>query len=148
MIKRIVINLLPLIALAGHKPRDWQTGTLINSEIVNYYAGSVGTGNTTVYPGGGGLSGTRNTTSRAVYGAFRTYTIETDTHIYAAAERPVWTRPLDVTINARVKFAIEDSPWNRGVQRYIFLIGESGKERKLTIVSKTLKQPWITENPK
>ena len=94
----------------------------------------------TVYQGAGGPYATTTTSSRAVYRAFRTYTIETDTYIYVAAERLVWSsRPVDVTINATVRFAIENSRWDRGVQRYLFLVGESGKERNLDLVSKALR---------
>jgi hypothetical protein len=43
----VLIVLLPAAALSAEKVRNWQTGKVLDTERSRYFAGTVGSGNTT-----------------------------------------------------------------------------------------------------
>ena len=129
--------LLPLVALWAEKVRNWQTGTVLDTKRSRYFAGTIGSGNTTgtTDSSNGTYQGQTTTDNTAVYRVFQTFAIEGDTRVYIAEERLRWrwSKPANVTVNATVKFAVE--------KRKLFVIDDDGKEHEMEIVKQVLKQP-------
>jgi hypothetical protein len=140
----VLIVLLPAAALSAEKARNWQTGKVLDTERSSYFAGTVGSGNTTGTAQTNGNYGTyqgqTNTSQTAVYRVYQTFAIEGDTHAYVAQERLrwKWSKPANLTVNAPVKFAIE--------KRKLFVIDDDGKEHEMEIIKQVLKQA-ATPNP-
>ena len=124
---------------AAEKNRDWQTGKVLDSQRSRYFAGTVGSANTTgtVQTNGdnGTYQGSTNTSQIAVYRVYETFLIEGDTHAYLAQERLRWrwSKPANLTVNGPVKFAVE--------KRKLFVIDEDGKEHEMGIIKKSLRLP-------
>ena len=136
----LVIFVLTATALFGaEKKRDWQTGKVLDSERSRYFAGTVGSANTTGNAQANGNYGTyqgnTNTSQTAVYRVFETFVIEGETAVYLAQERLKWrwSKAANLTVNGPVKFAIE--------KRNLYVIDEDGKEHEMEIVKKTLRLP-------
>ncbi len=135
----LVTLLLTLgLATAGEKAREWQTGKVLDSDRASYYAGTVGSSNTTgnaqVYSSGNGsYEGTTTTSHRAVYRVYETFVIEGDTRTYVGEQRLRWrwSKPAILTVNGPVKFAVE--------KRKLFVIDDEGKECEMAIVKQILK---------
>jgi hypothetical protein len=127
------------LAVGAEKVRDWQTGKVLDSERNRYFAGTVGSANTTGTAQANGNYGTYqgNTTSsqRAVYRVYETFFIEGETYAYVAQERLQWrwSKPANLTVNGPVKYAVE--------KRKLFVIDEDGKEHEMEILKKILRQP-------
>src|SRR5258708_7190583 len=125
-------------APGAEKTRDWQTGKVLDSERSRYFAGTVGSANTTGTAQTNGSNGTYqgSTTSSqtAVYRVYETFLIEGETYAYLAQERLrwKWSKPANLTVNGPVKFALE--------KRKLFVIDEEGKENEMEIVKKGLRQ--------
>lgn len=141
-----VVLLLTLthVATGAEKKRDWQMGKVLDSQRNRYFAGTVGSANTTGTAQTSGDYGTYqgNTSSSqmAVYRVYQTFLIEGETHAYLAQERLrwKWSKAANLTVNGPVKFAVE--------KRKLFVIDEDGKEHEMEIVKKVLRQP--AEAPK
>jgi hypothetical protein len=124
---------------AAEKHHDWQTGKVLDSERSRYFAGTVGSGNTSgnaqVYGNSGTYQGHTNTTETAVYRVFQTFLVEGETHAYLAQERLHWrwSKPANLTVNAPVKFAVE--------KRKLFVIDDDGKEHEMEIIKRVLREP-------
>ena len=107
----VLMVLLPAAGLSAEKVRNWQTGKVIDTERSSYFAGTVGSGNTTgtVQTNGsyGTYQGQTNTSQTAVYRVYATFSIESDTRVYVASERIRWrwSKPANITVNGPVKFA-------------------------------------------
>jgi hypothetical protein len=141
--RRVLLTALTLIlgasviAFAGEKQRDWQTGKVLDSQRSRYFAGTVGSSNTTGNVDVSGDSATyRGQTSgsqTAVYRVFETFLIEGEQYAYLAQERLRWrwSKPANVTVNGPVKYAVE--------KRKLFVIDEDGKEHEMEIIKKTLR---------
>ena len=131
--------LMPLLAFSAEKARNWQTGKVLDTERSRYFAGTVGSGNTTGTAQSNGNYGTyqgqTNTSQTAVYRVYQTFAIEGDTRVYMAQERLrwKWSKPANLTVNASVKFAVE--------KRKLFVIDDDGKEHEMEILKQVLKQP-------
>jgi hypothetical protein len=130
---------LPGLASAGEKVRKWQTGKVLDSERSRYFAGTVGSGNTTgsaqTSGGYGTYQGQTNTSQTAVYRVYETFLIEGETHAYLAQQRLRWrwSKPANLTVNGPVKFAVE--------KRKLFVVDDDGKEHEMEIVKQVLKPP-------
>lgn len=128
---------LPGLTSAGEKVRKWQAGKVLDSERSRYFAGTVGSGNTTgsaqTYGGYGTYQGQTNTSQTAVYRVYETFLIEGDTHAYLAQQRLRWrwSKPANLTVNGPVKFAVE--------KRKLFVIDDDGKEHEMEIIKQVLK---------
>lgn len=126
-----------LVAAAAEKQRDWQTGKVLDSQRSRYFAGTIGSTNTTGTAQANGNYGTyqgnTNTSQTAVYRVYETFLIEGETHAYLAQERLRWrwSKPANLTVNGPVKFAIE--------KRKLFVVDEDGKEHEMEIVKKVLR---------
>ena len=119
----IVVLLLSLTALAATKIPDsaWQTGTLRNvtSDSHSKMVGAYNNGH-------GVLTEKVRTVTH--------YTIEAPQYIYQADRLTnQHDKPLDVTINGPVKFAV--------VGTDMYLNDDTGKSHKLTVATKTLRTP-------
>jgi|SRR5713226_6869035 len=126
VIALLAFNLLATMILATDKTRDWQTGKLISIE----QGGSESSPGIILPNGtGGGL---------VTHAEYKTwiYTIETADMIYGLSARGQgWhERPRPFTIGNQVKFAL-DSKGNA------FLVDESSKEFKTSVVKKAARQP-------
>ena len=132
-------------AAGAEKVRDWQTGKVLDSERSRYFAGTVGSANTTGTAQANGNYGTyqgnTNSSQTAVYRVFETFLIEGDTYAYLAQERLRWrwSKAANLTVNGPVKYAVE--------KRKLFVIDEDGKEHEMEIVKKILRQPAEQSNP-
>lgn len=141
-----VVLLLTLthVATGAEKKRDWQMGRVLDSQRNRYFAGTVGSANTTGTAQTSGDYGTYqgNTSSSqmAVYRVYQTFLIEGETHAYLAQERLrwKWSKAANLSVNGPAKFAVE--------KRKLFVIDEDGKEHEMEIVKKVLRQP--AEAPK
>lgn len=121
----VAFSLLCLASFAKDKaPRNWQTGTLLDMSSEK----------------GTRLSGNYNSNNGVAHGSLRQrrddssyYYIDSGDIIYTV-KRTLTSRrdkQLNLTINAPVKFAIENED--------VYLMAEDGKEHKLTLESKRLK---------
>jgi hypothetical protein len=130
--------LMSLVAFSAEKVRNWQTVKVVDTERSRYFAGTVGSGNTTGTAQSNGNYGTyqgqTNTSQTAVYRVYQTFAIEGDTRVYMAQERLrwKWSKPANLTVNAPVKFAVE--------KRKLFVIDDDGKEHEMEILKQVLKQ--------
>ena len=71
-----------------------------------------------------------------------TFRIEGEMYAYLAQERLKrrWSKPANLTANAPVRFAVVD--------RELFVLDKHGKEHKMEIVKKVLRQPMEHRKPK
>ena len=123
--------------VAAEKPRDWQTGKVLDSQSQRYFAGTVGSGSTngTVNTDTGTYHDQSNNSSTAIYRVYETFLIEGDQYVYLAQEhlRWRWSKAANVTVNGPVKYAVE--------KRKLYVVDEDGKEHEMDIVKKTLRLP-------
>jgi hypothetical protein len=121
----LACGLLATPALTEDKHRDWQTGKLVSIE-----QGVSGSGLGVILPN------TNPTFVAPTQYRIWVYTIETEARSYGfSAPGTGWhqrARPL--TIGNQVKFAL-------GAKADAFLIDESGKEFKASVVKQAAKQP-------
>lgn len=135
----LLLLVVATTAIGAQKQRDWQKGTVLDSQRSSYFAGTVGSANTTGTAQANGGYGTYqgNTTSSqaAVYRTYETFLIEGDTYAYMAQERLrwKWSKPANLTVNGPVKFAVQ--------KRKLFVVDDDGKEHEMEIVKRILKQP-------
>jgi hypothetical protein len=117
------------------KPRNWQTGKLVDSQSSQSLVGTVDR------PGVVLTNGRRitNDSKQAVYATQEIFVLEGETLTYTVSETlGRGATPANLTVNGPIKFAVEG-----GV---LYLLDESGKEHRTEIVKKVLRQP--SEPPK
>ena len=104
------------------KDRQWQTGTLVDSETER---GSRTVGIPSTVGSGPLIATLRNDITL--------YEIDDGTYFWIVSRRMTKKsdKPLDVTVNAPVKFVIENGD--------CYLLDNGGNEHKLTVEKKTLK---------
>lgn len=125
--------LIPAFASA-EKPRNWQTGTVLDSNRSRYFAGTVRNANTNgAINDSGSYYGNTATSERAIYRVYQNFVIEGDQYVYLAQEHIKWrwSKPADLTVNGKVKYAVE--------KRKLYVIDDEGKEHEMGIVKKTLR---------
>jgi hypothetical protein len=126
-----------LCASGQANSRNWQKGTLVESERSRVQEGS--TKNTTtdgnVNNNGdkANYSGNSTTTTTANYETYQTYTIDSGQKIYVGREHLLfpWSKPASTTVGEPVKFAVEKGK--------LYVMGDDGKEHKTTLVKESLK---------
>ena len=123
--RRLLCALLFLVvcsAVSPAKDRSWTTGTLVDSQTQRDTR-TVGIPPTIVT--GPKIATLRNDVTY--------YTIDDGKYIWVVSRRMTKKddKPLDVTIDAPVKFAIE--------KKNCYLLDNQGEEHKLTVERKTLK---------
>jgi hypothetical protein len=140
-----VIVLTITTTIAADKQRDWQMGKVVDTERNRYFAGTFGNSQTagTVQANGnnGTYQGTTTSTDTAVYRVYETFIIEGETYAYVAQERLrwKWSKPANLTMNGPVKYAVE--------KRKLYVIDDDGKEHKMEVVKRVLKQPDAAKTP-
>jgi hypothetical protein len=136
-----VVCTLSLVAV-GASPadtsRNWQSGTLLETEKQQVPQGTTKTSNTegTAKDKGNKTDYSQTTTSSTTqdYDNFQVYTIRGDTKTYVARERLLfpWSKPANVTVGEKIKYAIS--------KQTLYLLDDDGKQHKAGI-SKTSVNP-------
>ena len=131
----VLILLLPSLAAAAE--RNWQTGTLTDTEQTREKEGSTkhttsdgsvkNKGNKADY------SQTTNSTESDNIEVYQNYTIESENKVYIAREHLLfpWSKPANVSVGDKVKFHIQKGK--------MVLLDDDGKEHKATVVKTSLK---------
>ena len=129
--------LLPLSPFAqAEKQHNWQTGTVLDSTRSRYFAGTVGNANSNGrVDDNGSYSGNTSASEIAVYRVYQNFEIEDDQHVFLAQEHIKWrwSKAADLTVNGKVKFAVE--------KRKLYVIDDEGKEHEMEIIKKVLREP-------
>ena len=126
-----VLVLIALGAFGAAKAREWQSGTLLETEKQQVPQGSTKTSNTegTAKQKGNKVDYSQTTTSTTNedYDTFQVYTIQGDTKTYIARERLLfpWSKPASVAVGEKVKYAVEKNK--------LYLLDDDGKEHKAGI---------------
>lgn len=142
MRKNTVVFLCGALAVAlcvsgWASPRNWQKGTLVESEQSKVQEGTTkhttrdgnvkDNGSKTKY------SGDSTTTTNANYETYQTYTIDAGQKTYVAREHLLfpWSKPAAAAVGESLQFAVDKGK--------IYLMGEDGKEHKARLVKESLK---------
>lgn len=136
-------KLLPVLALLAAgltvwaaAARNWQSGTLIETEQSKVREGSTKHSNTegSAKNRGDKTDYSQNTTTTTTddYETYQTYTIKGEQKTYQAREHLLfpWSKPANVTVGGAVKFAVDKSK--------LYLLDEDGKEHKATVMKVSL----------
>lgn len=133
----ILVLLLALPAFAA-TARDWQSGTLMETEQEKVPAGTTSNTSADVTAKDKGnnktqYSGNRTTTTTQDYDTFQIYTVEGNGKIYTAKEQLLfpWSKPANVTVGEKVKYVIDK---NR-----MYLMDDDGKEHKARVTKVKMK---------
>jgi hypothetical protein len=123
--KRLLCGVLFLLVFSGasvSKDRAWTTGTLVNAEIQR---GTRTVGIPSLIGSGPMIATLRNDVVL--------YTIDDGKYVWVVSMRMIkkHDKPINVTINAPVKFAVDNED--------CYLLDDQGKEHKLVVEKKTLK---------
>jgi len=118
-------------AFAATAARDWQTGTLLETEQQKVPSGTTYNSSTdgTAKPNGDKTKYSQNTTTTASqdYDTFQLYTIQGAGKIYTASERLLfpWSKPANVSVGEKVKYVVEKNK--------MYILDDDGKEHKATV---------------
>lgn len=112
--------------------RDWQEGTLLETEQEKVPSGTTYHSNTdgSAKPNGDKTKYSQNTTTTASqdYDTFQLYTIQGGGgKVYTASERLLfpWSKPANVTVGEKVKYVVEKNK--------MYFLDDDGKEHKASI---------------
>jgi hypothetical protein len=112
-------------------PRDWQSGTLVDTEKQEVRQGSTKTTNTEGTAKDKGkkndYSQHKTTTTTENNDTFQVYTIQGDTKTYVARERLLfpWSKPASVTVGDKLKYAVQKNA--------LYILDDDGKQHKAGI---------------
>ena len=126
-----LLFLLVSHAFAATASRDWQTGTLLETEQQKVPSGTTYNSNTdgTAKPSGDKTKYSQNTTTTASqdYDTFQLYTIQGGGKIYTASERLLfpWSKPANISVGEKVKYVVEKNK--------MYILDDDGKEHKATV---------------
>ncbi|MBV8830468.1 MAG: hypothetical protein JO108_14680 [Acidobacteriaceae bacterium] len=133
------ICLLAVGAFSADTSRNWQPGTLLETEKQQVPQGSTKTSNTegTAKDKGNKTDYSQTTTSTTTqdYDNFQVYTIRGDNKTYVARERLLfpWSKPANVTVGEKVKYAIS--------KHTLYLLDDDGKQHKAGISKVSVNAP-------
>jgi hypothetical protein len=118
---------------AKAQTRDWQTGTLMETEQQKVLEGSTTNRTTNGSGSNGNYSQDSTTTKTDNYDTYQVFTISGGQTIYVARERLYfpWSKPSLTTVGQPVKFAVE--------KNNLYILDAEGKQHKLGIVKIALK---------
>jgi hypothetical protein len=125
------------LAFTADRPRNWQTGTLLETEKQQVRQSSTKTTNSEINAkdkkGKTQYSGRSTSTDRENYDDFQVYTIETEGATYVAREKLLfpWSKPAATTVGSKVQFAVEKNT--------LYLLGDDGKQHKAGITKASMK---------
>src|ERR1700728_262285 len=118
----------------AEKARDWQPGTVLDTNRSRYFAGTIGNANASgSVSDSGTYNGSATASETAIYRVYQNFLIEGDQYVYLAQEHLKWrwSKLADLTVNGKVKYAVE--------KRKLYVIDDEGKEHEMEIVKKTLR---------
>lgn len=133
-----VLLAVTLCAGASDSPREWKSGTLLETEKQEVRTGSTKRTNSdgTIKDKGNKADYSETTTSTTTedHDTFQVYTIQGDTKTYIARERLLfpWSKPANVTVGEKVKYVVQKNT--------LYLLDDDGKQHKAGI-SKVSMQP-------
>jgi hypothetical protein len=122
--------------LGAADSRNWQTGTLMETEKQEVKQGSTKTTNTegSAKDNGNKTDYSQTTTSKTSddVDTFQVYTIHGDQKTYIARERLLfpWSKPANITVGEKVKFAVEKNT--------MIILDDDGKQHKAGISKVTM----------
>ena len=125
-----------LYSFGADSAREWQSGTLLETEKQQVHQGSTTVKNTdgTVKDTGKKADYSQTTTSHTNedYDTFQVYTIQGDTKTYIAREKLLfpWSKPANVTVGGKVKYSIQKNT--------LYLLDEDDKRHKAGISKVTM----------
>jgi hypothetical protein len=134
-----VLVMMTLCASGADTSRDWQSGTLLETEKQQVRQGSTKTSNTdgTIKDKGNNkadYSQTTTSTTTEDYDTFQVYTIQGDTKTYIARERLLfpWSKPANVAVGEKLKYAVQ--------KHTLYLLDDDGKQHKAGISKVSMNQ--------
>ncbi len=118
--------MLTMTIWASAQTRNWQKGTLLETEQTKVRDGS--TRNTSRDD-----DSHRTTTTTDNYDTYQVFTIDAGGKTYVARERLFfpWSKPALATVGEPVKFAVE--------KNNLYIMGEDGKQHKTGVVKVSMK---------
>lgn len=125
------------LVFAADRQRNWQTGTLLETEKQQVRQGSTRTTNSDIdakdKKGKTQYSGTTTSTETENYDNFQVYTIDAGGTTYVAREKLLfpWSKPAATTVGSKVQFAVEKNT--------LYVLGEDGKQHKAGIMKASMK---------
>jgi hypothetical protein len=133
--RKTVVITCAILALAACSfaaaARDWQTGTLAETEKIEVPTGSTRTSNTDgTFKDNGNktkYSGTTTTHTSEDTDTFQVYTIHGAHKTYVAREKLLfpWSKPANITVGENVKYVIDKNK--------MIILDDDGKEHKAGI---------------
>jgi len=126
-----VLVLITLSTFGAERAREWQSGTLLETEKQEVPQGATKTSNTegSAKQKGNKVDYSQTTTSTTTqdYDTFQVYTIQGDTKTYVAREKLMfpWSKPANVAVGEKVKYAIDKNK--------LYLLDDDGKQHKAGI---------------
>ncbi len=122
--------MLALTIWASAQTRNWQTGTLVESEQTKVRDGST---KNTMRDNSDSSSQHSTTTTTDNYDTYQVFTIEAEGKKYVARQRLFfpWSKPALATVGEPVKFAVE--------KNNLFILGDDGKQYKTGVVKVSMK---------
>jgi uncharacterized protein YpuA (DUF1002 family) len=138
-------SLRPLVAIvvlglsaSAATPRNWQEGTLLESEQTKVLESTTRTSNTDGVAKTTDDNDTRysqNTTTNTTqnYDTYQIYTVDAGSKIYTASEQLLfpWSKPANVTVGEKMKFAVEKNT--------TYILDDDGKHHKARIKKVQMK---------
>jgi hypothetical protein len=126
-----VVLAVALCASGADNSRNWQSGTLLETEKEQVRQGTIKTENTEGSIKDKGkkedYSETKTSSTTDNYDTFQVYTIQADTKTFIARERLLfpWSKPANVTVGEKVKYVVQKNT--------LYLLDDDGKQHKAGI---------------
>ena len=134
-----VYVVLAMVLCASAAGRDWQSGTLMETEQQKERTGATRTSNTdgSVKDKGNKTDYSQTTTSTTSddYDTFQVYTIRGASKTYIARERLLfpWSKPANVNVGETVKYVVD--------RNKLIILDDDGKEHKAGITKVSANSP-------
>jgi hypothetical protein len=124
---------LTVAVMVKAQSRNWQTGTLLETEQQKVLEGSTTNRTSSGNANNGNYSGNSTTTKTDNYDTYQVFTIGSGQMVYVAREHLFfpWSKPTLTTVGAPVKFAVEKND--------LYVMDAEGKQHKMGIVKTALK---------
>jgi hypothetical protein len=145
--RTVTCAVIALAVLAAKPVRNWQTGTLLDSERSSVYLGTISSTNSsgnlnastntsgnTSYTTGTYSGGSRSS-SRPIYALQEMHVIESESYVYIVSRILYWrwSKTADVAVNGPVRFAVD--------KQTMYLLDDENREHKTQIIKRILRTP-------
>lgn len=138
--RRLVAIIVLGLSANAATPRNWQEGTLLESEQTKVLESTTRTSNTDgvakTTDDNNNTRYSQNTTTNTTqnYDTYQLYTVDAGSKIYTASEQLLfpWSKPANVTVGEKMKFAVEKNT--------IYILDDDGKQHKARIKKVQMKQ--------